>query len=73
MANSIRAKLKKLNRDCILGDVDYKAIIDKLDGHDKMVAHNAVDSYVEFCLAEHKRTGKGINLRKLAESWKEQK
>lgn len=73
MASSLKTKLKRLNQTCVLGNEDYKEVIDKLEGHDKYVSNCAVDSYVEFCLAEHRRTKEPINLRKLAESWKEQK
>lgn len=73
MANSLRAKIKRLNLEGRINADELKEIMDKLDGHDRTVAFNAVDAYVEYCLRVHRETRQPLKLKALAERFKEQK
>ena len=42
MANSLRAKIKKLNHDGFITDKDCEVLLKKLDGHDKIVKENLI-------------------------------
>ena len=48
MANSLRAKLKKLKHDNKIDETDYKELLKKLDGHDKVVREKALDEFAEL-------------------------
>lgn len=47
MANSLRAKLSKLRHDGNITDIEYQALIKKLDGHDAEIRAKAIDEFAE--------------------------
>ena len=48
MANSLRAKLKKLKHDGNITEEDYQELLKKLDGHDKKLKKDVVDEFAEY-------------------------
>lgn len=48
MANSLRAKLKKLNYEGKITDEELNELLDKLDGHNKEVKKQAVEFTTKF-------------------------
>ncbi|MCQ2369248.1 MAG: hypothetical protein MJ007_02090 [Paludibacteraceae bacterium] len=73
MANSLRCKIKRLVHTGAISNDEYDEIMDKLAGHDRTVAFKAVDAYVEYCLRVHRETRHPLNLKAMAERFKEQK
>lgn len=47
MANSFRAKLKKLHYKGNITTVEYNKLIHKLDGHDREIRNDAIDEFVQ--------------------------
>ena len=47
MANSFRAKLKKLHYKGNITTDEYNKIIHKLDGHDREIRNDAIDDFAE--------------------------
>ena len=47
MPNSLRTKIKKLFHDSKITEEDMKALIVKLDGHDKELYNKAIDDIKE--------------------------
>lgn len=64
MANSLRAKIKKLYHDRKITDGDMRELIVKLDGHDKELYNKAIDDFVEKIQWEYEN-GCGITQRQI--------
>lgn len=73
MANSLRAKIKKLNFEGRINADELKEIMDKIDGHDYSIRCKAIDSFVDECLKVHRESKEPLNLRRVAERVKGQK
>ena len=51
MANSLRAKIKKLYHDRKITEEDMNELIVKLDGHDRELYNNAIDDFAKALLS----------------------
>ena len=47
MANSLRAKLRKLKHDGYLTDTQCQELVNKLDGHDRELRNKVIDEVVD--------------------------
>ena len=54
MAKSLKSKLSKLRHDGNITNEEYKQFIDKLDGNDKELWNNAIDTFLNKIVETYK-------------------
>ena len=72
MANSLRAKIKKLKHDGNITDAECQELLNKLDGHDKAIINATIDEFAErICTyGTYDEHGNVVDVLEIAEQMK---